>query len=89
MKLGGPLLISRPVRTCKVCASPDKCDFNAPDDTWKTVVPTKYQNAFVCVECFGKFACEKQIKLFQVHKASVAHRRVTLTSDRMPASYTS
>ena len=58
MKFGGPLLASRPVRTCKVCGSPDKCDFAAPDDTWKTV----------CIECFGKFACEKQIKLFQVHK---------------------
>jgi hypothetical protein len=68
MKVGDPLLTSRPVRTCKVCGSPDKCDFNAPDDTWKTVVPMKYQNAFVCVECFGKFACEKQIKLFQGHK---------------------
>ena len=68
MKLGGPLLTSRPVRTCKVCGSPDKCDFNTPDDTWKMVVPIKYQNAFVCVECFGRFACEKQIKLFQVNK---------------------
>jgi hypothetical protein len=68
MKLSDRLLRSRPVRTCKVCSSPDKCDFKAPDDTWKTVVPMEYQNAFVCVECFGKFACEKQIKLFQVHK---------------------
>jgi hypothetical protein len=68
MKLGEVLLNSRPVRVCKVCGSPDKCDFSAPDDTWKTVVPMEYQNVFVCVDCFGQFACEKQIKLFRVHR---------------------
>jgi hypothetical protein len=68
MKLGDPLLTARPVRACKVCGSPDQCDFNAPDETWKTVVPVEHQNGFVCVECFGKFACEKQITLFQVYK---------------------
>jgi len=27
------------------------------------VVPTKYWNKVVCVECFGNFACETQIEL--------------------------
>ena len=75
MKPGDPLLRSRPPRVCKVCGSPDKGDFNAPDDTWKTVVPIEYQNKVVCVECFGKFACEKQVELFRVHRLLVALRR--------------
>ena len=50
---------------CAACGSPAKVYFNAPDDVWKTVVPTEYQNKVVCVECFGKFACEKQIELLQ------------------------
>ena len=33
------------------------------DSVWKTVVPTKYWNKVVCVECFGNFACETQIEL--------------------------
>lgn len=48
---------------CTVCGSSAKCDFNVPDDVWKTVVPTKYWNKVVCVECFGNFACETQIEL--------------------------
>ena len=68
MKPGDPLLTSRPVRACKVCGAPYKGDFNAPDDTWKTVIPIEYQNKLVCVECFGKFACEKQVELFRVHR---------------------
>jgi hypothetical protein len=66
MKLGDPLLTVRPPRACKVCGSPDKGDFEIPKDVWKTVVPTQYQNRVVCVECFGKFACEKQVELFRV-----------------------
>jgi hypothetical protein len=49
---------------CKVCGSLAKFGFDAPDNVWKAVVPSKYQNEFVCVECFGNFACEKQIELF-------------------------
>jgi hypothetical protein len=48
---------------CTVCGSSAKCDFNVPDDVWKTVVPTKYWNKVVCVERFGNFACETQIEL--------------------------
>ena len=65
MKLGDRLLTVRPPWACKVCGSPDKGDFEIPKDVWKTVVPTEYQNKVVCVECFGKFACEKQVELSQ------------------------
>jgi len=52
---------------CEVCGSLSaKSDFSVPDDTWKIVVPTKYWNGVVCVECFGNFACEKQIELFRL-----------------------
>ncbi len=33
---------------CTVYGSSAKCDFNVPDDVWKTVVPTKYWNK-ICV----------------------------------------
>ena len=49
---------------CIVCGSSVKSDFNVPDDVWKRVVPSKYWNKVVCFECFGNFACEKQIELF-------------------------
>ena len=41
MKLGDPLLTARPVRACKVCGSPDKGDFNEPDETWKDSGPDR------------------------------------------------
>jgi hypothetical protein len=66
MKLGDSLLTSRSPRACKVCGSPDKSHFEISDDVWKTVVPPEYQNKVVCVECYGKFACEKQVELFRV-----------------------
>jgi len=68
MKLGDSLLTARPRGACKVCGSPDKGDFEIPNDIRKTVIPTEYQNKVVCVECFGTFACEKQIELFRVHR---------------------
>jgi hypothetical protein len=68
MKLGDPLLASRPPQVCKVCGSPGKRDSEIPDDTWRTVVPTEYQNKVVCADCFGKFACEKQVELFRVQR---------------------
>ena len=54
---------------CAICGSSAKCDFNVPDDVWKTVVPTRYWNKVVCVECFGNFVCEKQIELFRLHSS--------------------
>ena len=52
---------------CNVCGLA-KVDFDVPDNVWKAVVPSKYQNEFVCVECFGNFACAKQIELFRLPK---------------------
>jgi hypothetical protein len=51
------------------CGSSAKYDFNVPDDVWKTVVPTKYWNKVVRVECFRNFACERQIELFRLHRS--------------------
>jgi hypothetical protein len=53
---------------CNVCGSLANVDFGVPDNVRKTVVPSKYQNELVCVECFGNFACEKQIELFRLAK---------------------
>ena len=68
MMLGDPPLTLRPLVACNVCGSPDKGDFKIPYDVWKTVIPSEYQNKIVCIECFGKFACEKQVELFRVHR---------------------
>jgi hypothetical protein len=48
---------------CKVCGSQPSVISTSADGAWKTVVPTKYWNKVVCVECFGNFACETQIEL--------------------------
>jgi hypothetical protein len=48
-------------QTCKVCKCPDKFDFNVPDEMWKRVVPVEYQRGVVCLDCFDRFASEKQI----------------------------
>lgn len=52
---------------CKVCGLA-KVDFDVPKNVRKAVVPSKYQNGFVCVECFGNFASEKQIELLRLPK---------------------
>lgn len=46
---------------CKVCACPDKFNFHVPDAIWKLVVPARYQNKVVCLDCFDDFALEQQI----------------------------
>ena len=51
---------------CEVCRSPGQADFNVQNDVWKIAVPSKYWNKVVCVECFGNFACEKQIELLRL-----------------------
>jgi hypothetical protein len=48
-------------QTCKVCKCPDKFDFNVPDEVWSRVVPVEYQRGVVCLDCFDRFASEKQI----------------------------
>ena len=48
-------------QSCKACGCVDKFDFKVPDTVWKTVVPVEYQKKVVCLECFDKFAFEKNI----------------------------
>jgi hypothetical protein len=46
---------------CKACGRSDKFDFNVPDRLWGKIVPTKYRNQVVCLECFDEFAFEKGV----------------------------
>ena len=49
-------------QTCKACACADKFNFHVPDDVWKRVVPARYQNNVVCLQCFDEFACRKGVE---------------------------
>jgi len=62
---------------CKVSRSSAKVDFNLADDVWKIVVPTKCRDEVVCSECFGSFACERRIELFQLHESPVPRKART------------
>jgi len=46
---------------CKVCGYRDKFDFYVPDEIWKIVVPSKYQDRVVCLACFDDFAKKKEV----------------------------
>lgn len=48
-------------QTCKACLRPDKFDFHVPDDVWAAVVPPTLINRVVCLDCFDRFAREKNI----------------------------
>ena len=48
-------------QTCKVCGRSDKFNYNVPDELWKKVVPAKYHNKVVCLECFDQLAFKKNI----------------------------
>jgi len=48
-------------QTCRSCRCVDKFDFHVPDLVWKQVVPKNLQTRVVCLECFDKFAAEKQV----------------------------
>ena len=62
---------------CEVSRSSAKVDFNLADDVWKIVVPTKCRDEVVCSECFGSFACERRIELFQLHESPVPRKART------------
>ena len=49
-------------RVCKVCGSPENCDFKVLDDVWRAAVPGEYRDERLCVKCFEVFASEKQIE---------------------------
>jgi hypothetical protein len=46
---------------CTVCGCEEKFNFHVPDDVWKKVLPSQYQNTVVCLSCFDNFAHEKNI----------------------------
>lgn len=46
---------------CKVCGSRDKFDFKVSDNLWTRIVPRKYRNQIVCLECFDELAFKKNI----------------------------
>jgi hypothetical protein len=48
-------------QTCKVCGRSDKLNYNVPDELWKKVVPVKFHNKVVCLECFNGLAFEKNV----------------------------
>ena len=52
-------------RTCKVCGSPDNCDFKVMDNVWSATIPIEYRNDIVCGKCFENFAAERQIQLLR------------------------
>lgn len=48
-------------QTCKVCGWKDKFDYHLPDEVWRMIVPTPYQNHVVCLSCLDDFAHEKGV----------------------------
>ena len=48
-------------QTCKMCAQPDKFNFDVPDDVWRAVVPPEFQYLVVCLYCFDEQAALKGI----------------------------
>jgi hypothetical protein len=54
---------------CRVCVSSNTLGFSAPADTWDNVVPFQYLNDDLCLECFEKLVCDKQLELFHAFGA--------------------
>ena len=52
-------------KLCKVCDSPQDCDFKVLDDVWRVAVPVEYRDERLCLKCFEGFASEKQIELLR------------------------
>ena len=64
MKLQGGYRVVAYRSICHLCVSPNALSFSVPDDTWEKVVPLKYQNDDLCIECFENLVCAKQTELF-------------------------
>jgi hypothetical protein len=64
MKLQGGYRVVAYRSICRLCVSPNALPFSVPDNTWETVVPLKYQNDDLCIDCFENLVCDKQIELF-------------------------
>jgi hypothetical protein len=48
-------------QTCKICECADKFDFHVADDLWRKVVPPRYQQSVVCLDCFDDLAFHKNV----------------------------
>jgi len=48
---------------CKVCGREQRIAWSIRDDLWIKIVPPKFRNKVVCLECFLKFADEKNINV--------------------------
>ena len=46
---------------CKACGREDKFDFHVPDDIWKAVVPVRFRNRVLCLNCFDDYARRRQV----------------------------
>jgi hypothetical protein len=46
---------------CRVCNCQDKFNFYVPDEVWREVVPSEYQNKVVCLPCFDDFARRQDV----------------------------
>ena len=54
---------------CKVCGCADKLNFSVDDETWKAIIPPRYQNRVVCLACFDDFAKKRDIDYLPTLKA--------------------
>lgn len=48
---------------CKVCGREQRIAWSIRDDLWERIVPPRFQNRVVCLECFLGFADEKGINV--------------------------
>lgn len=48
---------------CKHCGRPYRMGYKVSDKIWKKVVPPKFQNSTLCLDCFDALAYEKKIKI--------------------------
>lgn len=49
-------------QTCKACQCADKFNYHVPDALWRRIVPKEFRTSAICLECFDKFAAEKDIR---------------------------
>lgn len=46
---------------CSVCHCDDKFNYYVPDQMWRRIVPSEYQNNVVCLPCFDDFARKQNV----------------------------
>ena len=65
MDVPEPAAAATATRVCKVCRSPQNCDFTVLEDVWSAAVPFEYRDETLCLKCFDVFASEKQIEILR------------------------